>query len=158
MSYKLLILCNLIILLLLSSTATLYSAEGTLTNIKNDSQTLGIILTSGKDYKLDSHAKHEIDKLVPIINKIPTSKMIKIEGFYNIANNKENKTNMSLYLAKEAVKYLREKHKFNRELYIAAMNDNITTKGNKVLRISFFTTEYGEEKIEITRKLTDTEK
>ena len=61
-----------------------------------------------------------VDRIVPKLKKLPSERIIKLECSYNGLSERERDVMKAYQIAGHVGKYLRERHKLNHELWIAA--------------------------------------
>ncbi len=106
---------------------------------------IGTVNITGKSLQEDLRARRAIDKLIPELIAKGKDRVVRLEGHSNSRMGKAAYVRESLYLAKEVEKYLRLDHKVNLDLYLTALDDKITPRNGKFVRIVVFPQELREK-------------
>lgn len=106
------------------------------TSILDNAKIIGIVpLTKAG---VTQNVYRYIDRIVPELKKIPSERIVKLECSYNGLPGREHDVLSAYQIAGRVEKYLREHHKLNLDLWIAAYVDMLARQHPPALTFSVF--------------------
>jgi hypothetical protein len=137
--------CLILLCLLLSGSALPALAASERADQLPGGILIGTVTFSADSIRHDSRARRELDALIPALLKKGNGTMVRLEGHARPGKNREEYIRNSLNLAKEVERYFRIEQKVTLDLYLAAMDDKISPRNGRYVRVVAYPLEFKEQ-------------